>query len=207
MKLLELTIRILCDTRPKNIADAVYLYSQTIDNQQSVFMAAKEMMSRKLVRKILIPNTGPKSGYPGYSLWENELLGLGIQKKHIMGTEIRNTESINTLTEAIDMIKYVKEKRYQNIYIVASPFHQLRAFMTSVTAALEYYPEIQIYSYNGKSLPWSDIVAHSQGEKIGSRKNLIVGELNRISTYQKKGDLALDMDVLAYLDKRDKQVI
>ena len=75
--------------------------------------------------------------------------------------------------------------------------------MTAVTVALRHYPEIRLYSYNGLALSWMDTVVHSQGTINGLRKDLIKGELERIKTYQQKGDLATETAVLDYLDQRD----
>lgn len=201
--LIEITIRTLCDVRAGNTIDAVYLYSQTEDNQSSVLSAAHQLLKEKCIRKILIADSGPKSGYPGYCLWEKTLREMGVPESSISGVDLRETASLNTLIEANAMIQYAKRHQYTDIYVVASPFHQLRAFMTSVTASQEYYPEINIYSHNGHPLPWQDSVAHSQGETSGLRRALISGELERIAKYQQKGDLAKNADVLNYLNQRD----
>jgi hypothetical protein len=202
-KLLEITIRVMCDVRAENTIDAVYLYGQTQDNQSSVLSAACQMLKEKRIRKILIADSGPKSGYPGFTLWEKALREMGVPKTALSGVDLRQTTTLNTLIEANAMIQYAKRNQYESIYIVASPFHQLRAFMTSVTAAQNFYPEIKIYSHNGHPLPWRDHVVHSQGETSGRRRELIGGEFERIKKYQQKGDLAQDADVLNYLNQRD----
>lgn len=203
IELLEITIRTLCDVKAEKTIDAVYLYSQTEDNQSSVLSAAHQLMSESRIRKIFMADSGPKSGYPGYAAWEKALLDMGVPEASIMGVDLWDTESLNTLIEANAMIQHAKQHHFADIYVVASPFHQLRAFMTSITAAQNHYPEINIYSYNGDSLPWLEHVAHSQGETLGPRRELIGGELDRIIKYQQKGDLAMDTDVLHYLNNRD----
>lgn len=202
-ELLEIAIRTLCDVKAGDTIDAVYLYSQTEDNQSSVLSAAHQLLVEKRISKILIAESGPKSGYPGYSIWEKILREMGVPESSLSGVDLRETASLNTLIEANAMIQYAKHNQYTDIYVVASPFHQLRAFMTSVTAAQKYYPEINIYSHNGHPLPWQDRVAHSQGETSGLRRELIGGEFERIKKYQQKGDLAKDADVLNYLNQRD----
>lgn len=206
-ELLEITIRTLCDVRAESTLDAVYIYSQTEDNQSSVLSAAHQLLMEKRIRKILITDSGPKSGYPGYSVWEKTLGEMGVPESSLLGVDLRETASLNTLIEANAMIRFAEQHQYTGIYVVASPFHQLRAFMTSVTAAQRYYPEIKIYSYNGHPLPWLDRVAHSQGETSGLRSELIGGEFERIKKYQQKGDLAGDADVLDYLNQRDLPMV
>ncbi len=204
MKLLQLTVRVLCDVKCKNTADGVFLCSQTIDNQRSVFAAAKQLILDESARNLLIVESGPKDGYPGVDLWRNELLDLEIPQEVIHGVDLRSAASLNTLIEAEGMIAHAKIKRYKEIYIVASPFQQLRAYMTAVTVALRHYPDLRIYSYNGHSLSWMEEVAHSQGITKGLRKDLIAGELERIKLYQEKGDLASADAVTEYLDQRDR---
>jgi hypothetical protein len=206
MKILELTIRTLCDVRAKTVADGVFLYSQTEDNQHSVLSAALAVIKDGLAEKILIVDSDSKSGYPGFSVWEKELLTMGIPKSVISGVDLRKAISLNTLIEAEAMIEHAKRNHYQVVYVIASPFHQLRAFMTSVTVALTRFPEVRIYSYGGSPLPWLDSAVHSQGKTAGPRKELIRGEIERIQKYQRKGDLASEIDVLTYLDNRDKRV-
>jgi hypothetical protein len=130
-----------------------------------------------------------------------------VPESSLLGVDLNDTASLNTLIEANAMIRCAKHNQYTDIYVIASPFHQLRAFMTSVTAAQKFYPEINIYSHNGHPLPWQDRVAHSQGETSGLRRDLIGGEFDRIRKYQQKGDLASDTDVLCYLNKRDDRTL
>jgi hypothetical protein len=181
----------------------VFLFGQTRDNQHSVFSAAHHLITENFAKNILIVKSGPKSGYPGYDHWKKELVALGISEDSISGIDLEVSPTLNTLIEATGMIEYARENRYKTMYVVAAPFHQTRAFMTSITVALRIYPPLRLYSYSGHPLSWSETVAHSQGKTIGSRKELIKGEIERISTYQSKGDLAADSDVLDYLDKRD----
>ena len=204
MKLLELAIRTLCDVKASRIADAVFLFSQTMDNQMSVLSAACQMVERRLAEKIIITRSGPKSGYPGSPVWEKELLERGVSAESILGVDLNEAASLNTLIEANAMIEFARKRRYADIYICAAPFHQLRAFMTSITAALNHYPRINIYSYSGNALPWLENVSHSQGETLGPRRELIHAEFARIVKYQNKGDLAADHAVLNYLDARDR---
>jgi len=203
MELLGLAVRTLCDVRAKKTVDSVFLCSQTSDNQFSVLAAAQQLVHDELARRILIVHSDPKSGYPGGAAWQKELLSMGIPQDIISGVDLRQTTSLNTLIEATGMISHARRNRYTDMYIVASPLQQLRAFMTAVTVAIRHYPDLRLYSYHGHPLAWMDTVVHSQGTTKGRRKDLIKGELERIKTYQQKGDLATTSAVLNYLDKRD----
>ena len=204
MALNELSIRVLCDIRAKITVDGAVLYSQTKDNQNSVILAAKNILYNKLAKKILFIKSGPISGYPGFSTWTSELNKLGIQSNDMVGVELMKTNSLNTLIESQAFINYALQKKYHSLYVVSSPFHQLRAFMTLVTVALRYYPDLLIFSYSGISLPWSDKVVHSQGTLLGARKDLIKAEFERIEKYKQKGDLSSETKIIEYLNKRDR---
>jgi hypothetical protein len=200
----ELSIRVLCDIRAETTIDGAVLYSQTIDNQNSVIFAAKNILDNKLAKKILFIKSEPISGYPGFSAWKSELNKLGIQSSEIVGVPLMENNSLNTLTESQAIIRYALQKKIRSLYVVSSPFHQLRAFMTLVTVALHEYPDLLIFSYTGIALPWSAEVAHSQGALLGTRKDIIKAEYERIEKYKQKGDLSSGIEILEYLNKRDR---
>lgn len=201
--MIELLIRIFCDIQPNHTADGVFLFGQTTDNQQSVLLKAHQLLTDSLTSQIMFAQTPAFSGHPGYEAWKKELMQAGIDEKYITGIPIPNTPVLHTLIEAESLINFAKINTYHTLYITASPFHQLRAFMTAVTATLKIDPTIRLYSQTGTSLPWLEEVLHSQGKTKGTRNQLITGELERIEKYQRKGDLASVEAVLAYLNKRD----
>ena len=200
----ELTIRVLCDVRAETTVDGAVLFSQTQDNQNSVFLAAKNILAKKLSKKILFIDSEPISGYPGFSTWKKELNKLGIQYNDMVGVQIIKTNSLNTLIESQAIVNFAAQKKYRSLYVVSSPFHQLRAFMTMVTVALNNYPDLLIFNYTGISLPWLAKVAHSQGTLLGTRKDMIKAEFKRIEKYKRKGDLSSENDIIEYLNRRDR---
>ncbi|RPI34987.1 MAG: YdcF family protein [Nitrospiraceae bacterium] len=199
----ELLTRILCDTLPPVTADGAYLFGQTEDNQESVFLSAQELVSHALVRRILISDAQPKSGYPGGQAWRAALMGLGISGPLIEEVPVEPTLTLNTLIEAESLMRHAKNKNYGSVIVIAAPFHQERAFMTAVSVAIRDYSDVCIYSYPGRALSWDEEVVHSQGTVLATRAGLILGEQERINKYQKKGDLASYSQVLSYLRKRD----
>ena len=204
---IELLTRILCDLRPKNPTNGAYLYCQTRGNQQSIFQAAQFLLNNSLTSKILILNTKPRSGYPGFTEWKQQLQQLGLSVEQIEGVKNNETSMLNTLIESEALIRFAKQHGYRSLFIVASPFQQLRAFMTAVTVTLREYPELLIYSYPGETMPWQEEVVHSQETLKAKRRDLIQEELERIEKYQGKGDLALFKQVLSYLKKRETAVL
>ncbi|MFO7557130.1 MAG: hypothetical protein R6W88_18195 [Desulfobacterales bacterium] len=200
---IELLTRVLCDQRPKHPTNGAYLYCQTRSNQQSIFQTAQFLLNNTYTYRILILNTKAKSGYPGFTEWKQNLKQLGISEEQIEGVINKETSMLNTLFESEAIIRFAKQHSYHSLFVVAPPFHQLRAFMTAVTIALREYPELLIYSYPGVAMSWQEEVIHSQGVLKAKRHNLIQEELERIEKYQGKGDLASPEQVLSYLNKRE----
>ena len=81
MKLFEIAVRAFCDVRAGDTADAVFLYSQTEDNQSSLLWAAQQLLEQGRVKRILITDSGPRSGYPGYAAWEEAFLAWVYPKR------------------------------------------------------------------------------------------------------------------------------
>lgn len=201
----ELIIRTLCDTLPEEPADALFLFGQTEDNQESAFAVAQQLLQQERIRKVLFLNTGPISGYPGFESWKNALVRAGVEEALLepVPSVPANTEILHTGIEASSLVALARERQYKRLIVTASPFQQPRAYMAAVTATLKNYPELYLYSHPGKPLPWKEEVVHSQGKVQDARAGLISGEMERIREYHKKGDLASIDEVIAYLNRRD----
>ncbi|WP_439882001.1 YdcF family protein [Pontibacter sp. MBLB2868] len=200
----ELIIRTLCDTLPSKPADAVFLFGQTEDNQQSVFDATIYLLHNRLADKVMFIQSEAMSGYPGFEVWQQALMKSGIAEEVEPVPIAPDTEQLNTRIEAEAMVHHAREKGYEQVIVTAAPFQQPRAFMAAVTAVQHLYPSLKVYSFPGKALPWTEEVKHSQGKVKGSRAGLVTGEIERIHKYNAKGDLAKIERVLTYLDKRDR---
>jgi hypothetical protein len=202
MPLMELLIRALSDPLPAAPTDGAYLFGQTVDNEQSVFATAVDLINRHQTRQLLIPDSVPRCGYPGSRAWHQALIGSGLRETAITGIPTASYDTLNTLTEAMATVRYAKQKNMTSILVVAPPFHQLRAFITTVSIALREFPELQIYNRVGMALPWQETVFHHQGILEYRRSDLIHTELERIERYQAKGDLAPTAEILDYLNQR-----
>jgi hypothetical protein len=204
--IVELLTRVLCDSQPEKPVDGIYLNCQTKSSQDVVFQTAKFLLDKPYTSKALILHTGEKSGYPGFEKWYKQMQETGIHQEQIEGVECRETASINTLIESEALVRFALRRKYSSITIVAPPFQQLRAFITAVTVTLKKYPQLRIYSYPAIAMPWQEEVTHSQGTLKAIPSKLIHAELERIDTYQKKGDLSMFEPVLAYLNQRQEVV-
>lgn len=199
----ELLIRVLCDTAPRGCADGAYLYAQTAENQGAVLEVARELVASNKVERLLLPESAMRGGYPGFHAWRAELLRAGVAAPAVVGVNLRDAPMLNTLEEARALARQAMAQRLATLYVVATPFHQLRAFMTTVTTLLGERDGPRVYSRTGAALPWCEEVAHSQGTLVARRAQLIHSELERIARYQAKGDLASFDEILGYLHRRD----
>ncbi|MCJ8164221.1 YdcF family protein [Pontibacter sp. E15-1] len=201
----ELIIRTLCDTLPAEPADALFLFGQTEDNQESAFAAVHSLLMQEHIKKVMFLHTGPMSGYPGFKVWKQALMQAGMKQDLLEPVEPvpADTDLLHTLIEAKSMMHHAREQKYRRVIVTAAPFQQPRAFMAAVTAALEIYPELYLYSQPGKPMPWKEEVVHSQGKVQDARAGLIAGEMERIRKYHTQGDLIAVDEAIAYLNKRD----
>jgi hypothetical protein len=201
----ELIIRTLCDTLPDTPLDGAYMFAQTSDNQESVLGAAHKLWGSRLIKKICCINTGPMSGYPGFAAWQENLSLKVMNERGLEAVPLipADTPILHTGIEAQSMVSYAKVQGYESMVVIAPPFHQTRAYMAAVTAALKIYPALMLYNYPGNTQPWQQLVTHSQGNVHDSRSGLVKGEINRIYKYQETGELSTTNEILAYMNKRN----
>jgi hypothetical protein len=185
-------------------APAVYLFAQTSDNQQSVLDRGRNLWRKGFASSILINDGDDKHGYPGYVPWKEKLLRMGVTEEMIIPIKAGVTDkNVNTLTEAQALVHYVQSQGWKCISVTATPFHQMRAFISTVSVLLREYPELRVYNAVGTPLRWSEKVRHSQGTLTGTRRNFLRMEAQRTYEYFLKGDLVSPNEILAYLEGRD----
>ncbi len=199
-----LQLRVLSDREPARQANALHLVGATLQNQVSVLDAGARLALRDYGACCVLTLPGSEDtshGYPGFSPWYRALLARGVPAERIVAVD---GECWNTYVEMQSLIAYARARAWQSIIITAPPFHQLRAFMSAVSVALVRYPTVKLYSAPGNPLPWEERAIHSQGTLAGTRLDFIGTEIERIRTYQAKGDLVSFEGVHAYLSARDR---
>jgi len=199
----ELLLRILADVRPSEAVEGAYLFAQTEPNQQSVFVAGRALIEEGHARKLLISDCPPKSGYLGVAAYRQAMIESGIPAETIVEVPMEPTAILHTKIESQKVVQFAKTQGYRRLLVVSSPFHQERAFMAMVTAALREYPSLKLYSVPGAPQPWDEVVVHSQGKLCGTRAELIAEEQKRLDHYTAQGDLVPRTQILQYLRKRD----
>jgi hypothetical protein len=201
-KHVELLLRILCDVLPER-ADAAYLFAETEPNQESVFHTGRQLIDERRVGKLLISDCTPKSGYIGAAAYRRAMVNFGIAQEIVEEVSMEPTPILHTLIEAQTVVRHAKAKGYRSLIVASAPFHQERAFITVVSAAMREHPSLKVYSRPGRSQPWDEVTTHSQGKLRGTRAELIAEEQKRIEAYTAKGDLLPCAEIIAYLRARD----
>ena len=177
------------------------MYSNTPDNELSLFLRAIKLANNLSIQALGIAEGDLGHGYAGFDHSVERLKAFGwsgnvpIVKFDVGG-------NVNTLSEARALAKYARGVR-GDIGIVAPAFHLVRAFVTTVTA-LGKEPA-RVYAIPGVSLPWLQKAAHSQGTLKDTREGLLFAELMRLEKYRAPefGNMLSAEKVLQYLHWRD----
>lgn len=203
LKLDEVVTRVLCDVTPPGKVDAAYLFAETTDNEASVLKAGAFLYGIGPAQMVILCGLGRGIGYRGFRAWQLKLLRVGIPGKDIIGVLPAGNFPPSTDAEALGIVRYAKERDWRSFYVVASPLHQLRAFVSTVSAVIKEKANLAVYSFHGIAQSWEEYVVHSQGVLKGTRSELLGTELKKIEKYYRNGDLVSADEVLGYLDKRD----
>lgn len=186
-KLYQLNTMVLTDPPAPDEMLPVYLFTETPDNQESVLKRGAELFhSGKALNILLINNLGgSEPGYPGAPPWQKRLRELNIPDEKVILIPFHEPV-LHTLSEAMAMARFAKERSWNKVIVIAPPFHLCRCFLSTVTAVRHLNPELGVYAKVGITQSWHGHAVHSQRVVQGLRKNLIVGELRRIKRYQRK---------------------
>lgn len=197
-------IRILADKRPNSEkVEAIYLFHQTKYNAPSSIQAARglyeDLKHKRNGQTVPIAVAGWETSIcgPGYKDWQE---WLKVEQTIV----IPPIDSINTntFTESKALARAAALAGWQNIIVIAPPFHLPRAFITLISV-LE--SPIRVYTHPGEVLEWNVPSVHSQGVEQGTWMSFAEGEIGKIRKYQEKGDLWPFPKVVEYLNDRDSQ--
>ena len=197
--LLQLRNMVMNDKQP-SFTQGIYLFSEYIDNELSSFIAAQELIERDASAEVFIIYGGGH-GSPGYSHWV-ERLGRYIPKGRIRQVPIEKPWEINTYSESVALVNFAIKENRKSWYIVAPPFHMLRAFMTTVSVSIKHGSKINFYAHPGAPQDWNEFVTHSQGIKKGKRRFLVGEELKSIKIYSGLGHIESIQNILNYVQQR-----
>ena len=114
-----------------------------------------------------------------------ELYKTGIPQDKI----IIEGQSQNTFEQGTEIMKIVAQKGWQKIILVASHYHQLRAYLTFLQAMNNAGLKIKIYNSPARDR---------------NNKELYAGELKKIEAYRAKGHIYPVEDALKYQAWKEK---
>lgn len=140
-----------------------------------------ELFNKGLAKKIVVSGGYKKEPFsvPAKELKEY-LLKKNIQQEDIILEEI----SQNTFEQAREVIKIIKEKEWQKIILVASHFHQPRAYLTFLKAMKDEGLELLIFNAPAREISWFEKTALGK-----NRLELLEEEFKKIDDYTEKGHL------------------
>ena len=107
--------------------------------------------------------------------------------------------SQNTFEQGTEVMKIVAQKGWQKIILVASHYHQPRAYLTFLKAMINAGLKIMIYNSPTRDLAWFEKVVDK------NRAELFEGELKKIGEYGAKGHICPVKDALEYQAWKEKQ--
>ena len=166
---------------------------------------ANPELAERIKTNIKPDERGAIVGYPGFVHWKKRLMELNVNEEDIILIEPDYNCYFSTDAEARGLVKFCIHQGINNVCITAPPFHQIRAFISGVSALIDLNAtSLNLYNCPGNSVDWNEEVVHSQGKVKGKRRELIKGELERILKYQKSGNPPLvSFDrVIEYLNQR-----
>lgn len=137
--------------------------------------------------------SNPKEGSLKADLLAKKLVKMGVPMRKIR----LDLLSKNTRDQAIEIMKMVKRNNWQNIILVASHYHQYRAFLTFLRAMKEENLNLNIYNAPAQNLPWFSY------EKWGQRYALLDEEFEKIKKYHKFGHVASFDEAIEYQEKKE----
>ena len=159
------------------LAEAIYLYKQ------------------KWAPKIVVSGGTKNINYGSFHSvdFAKELIKRKISSKNIIIDE----KSQNTREQAINIMQMAKAKKWKKILLVASPHHQLRAFLTFLKAKQEVKIKLQIINSPAQNLPWFE------KNKWGKRFDWLEPEAKKIKKYKKH--MADFPEAIFYQEWKEKQ--
>ncbi|OGJ37871.1 MAG: hypothetical protein A2182_03115 [Candidatus Pacebacteria bacterium RIFOXYA1_FULL_38_18] len=126
----------------------------------------------------------------------SELIKQNVKRKDIL---IEN-KSMNTREQALEVIPILEKNNYKSIILVASHYHQPRAFLTFLKVVLDNKLDITIFNSPARELSWFS------NNPWGKRVDLLALELEKIDKYSKLGHIATFEEGIRHQQKKESLV-
>lgn len=175
----------LVDNEPIRYIDAIVML--TGDGFERVVETCK-LYHETIAKHVLI--TGGVNNPAGGSILASEigpLLRGFVPKKRL----IIDNESQNTREQAVNTMKVVKDKKWGAILLVASHYHQYRAYLTFLQARKE--AQLGVHIINAPAKP-----SWHKTNPWGKRIDLLELEFEKIERYRELGHVASYADAFQH---------
>jgi uncharacterized SAM-binding protein YcdF (DUF218 family) len=128
-----------------------------------------------------------RGSYPAVQMAE-KLAGLGVPRDCMLLED----RSLHTRHQAEEVMTIAQQRGWSGILLVASNFHQYRAYLTFLRVAQERRLELEIVNAPARDLPWF--------EKLhwGARIDLLEQEFDKIEEYARRGHVATFEEALQH---------
>ena len=149
-----------------------------------------KLFQEGLADKIVVSGgyNNPPFSIPAEKMAER-LIKRGIPPERI----ILEKKSQQTREHAVEIMKVGKEKNWKNIILVASHFHQARAYLTFLKAMEDAKSKVYIFNAPVKNMPWF------KKTNVGlTRFQLLIKEFKKIGDYIKKDHLVSIKKAIEY---------
>lgn len=185
-------LNILIFNEPLKKADAIILLEG--DGYFRLSHAA-DLYKQKWASKIVISGGVIDKNYGSFPAKNlaTRLIKMNIAQKDI----IIENESRHTREQAINVMDLVKKNKWKKIILVASHYHQLRAFLTFLKVTQEIKIKLQIINSSARDLSWFT------KNKWGKRIDLLESEFRKIKEYNKH--MASFSEAILYQKWKEKQ--
>ncbi len=163
---------------------------------------ARVSKAANLFREKFAKNIVISGGYnnPPFSLPARYLTKYLVKKGVPYRNIILEENSQNTHEQGREVMKIAKKNKWKRIILIASHFHQLRAYLTFLKAMKDLGLKIQILNAPSRGLPWF------RKTSLGStRLQLLEEEFKKINKYIKKGHLVTISEAINYQKWKEKQ--
>lgn len=148
--------------------------------------------------KILISGNITNLEYGSYppSLLIPELKKSGIKEEEIMLED----KSQHTRQQAEEVLKICEKNNWTRIILVASNFHQYRAYLTFLRVFLDSSLDIEIINAPARDLSWFEDLPW------GRRINLLKEEFKKIEKYKELGHIASYKEAIKYQQWKETRI-
>jgi len=158
---------------------------------------AVELYKEGWAKKIVFSGGMDNPGYGSHTF--EKVLPLMILEGIRAYNIIPELTSTNTREQAVESLEICRKEGWKRIILVASHYHQYRAYLTFLKALRESGLQIEIINAPARELPWFEETPW------GKRIDLLEQEFERIASYSALGHIASYQEAIQYQQWKEQQ--